>query len=38
MIIGRRKLKYFEEDLFQCHFLHHKSHMDYPGIENGPSR
>jgi hypothetical protein len=22
------KLKYWEEDLSQCHFTHHKFHMD----------
>jgi hypothetical protein len=24
----RGKLKIFEKNLFQCHFFHHKSHMD----------
>jgi len=24
----RGKLKYWEEDLSQCHFTHYKSHMD----------
>ena len=27
------KLKYLEQDLFQCHFVCHKSYMDCPGIE-----
>jgi hypothetical protein len=29
----RRKLKYTEQDIFQCHFVHCKSYMDWPGIE-----
>jgi hypothetical protein len=27
-----------EKNLSQCHSVHHKSHMDWPGIETGPPR
>jgi hypothetical protein len=31
----RRKPKYSGKHLSQCHFFHHKSHTDWPGIESG---
>ena len=33
-----RNSKHSEITLFQCHSLHHKSHVDWPGIESGLSR
>jgi hypothetical protein len=36
--IDSRKLKNSEKNLFQCHFVHHKSHMDWPGCEPRPPR
>jgi hypothetical protein len=32
----RGKLKYPEKTLSQCHFVHHKSHTDWPGIVQVP--
>jgi hypothetical protein len=34
--IYRRNLKNSEKTLSQCHFFHHKSHMDCPGREPAP--
>jgi hypothetical protein len=33
---GMGKLEYWERNLFQCHFAHHKSHMDRPTTEPEP--
>jgi hypothetical protein len=36
MISGKGKPKFQEKPmLLQCHFIYHKSFMDYPGIELG---
>jgi hypothetical protein len=34
--IDRGKLKNLEENLFHCHFVHHRLYMNYPGQELGP--
>jgi hypothetical protein len=31
------EIEVFGESLSQYHFIHHKSHMTYPGIEPGPA-
>jgi hypothetical protein len=36
--IDRGKPKYSYKNLSQCHFIHHKSHMDWTGIESPPPR
>jgi hypothetical protein len=36
--IDRGKPKYSGKNLSQCHFVHNKPHMDWTGIEPGPSR
>jgi hypothetical protein len=34
---GKRKiLKYLENELSQCYFIHHQCHMDWPEIEPMP--
>jgi hypothetical protein len=32
------KTEYSGKTMSQCYFVHHKSHMDWPGIEPGPPR
>jgi hypothetical protein len=36
ILVGETEV--FRENLPQCHFVNHKSHMSWPGIEPGPSR
>jgi hypothetical protein len=36
--IDRGKPKNSERNLSQCHLVHQKSHMDWPGLEPGPPR
>jgi hypothetical protein len=35
-MILRAKMKYCEENLSQCHFVHKKSHPNWPGFELRP--
>jgi len=35
MTLTREKLMYSEKNLYQCHSVHHKPHMDWPGIKPG---
>jgi hypothetical protein len=35
---GRKKNRSTLRKTCQCHFVHHKSHMDWLGIEPGPSQ
>jgi hypothetical protein len=34
--LGRRDVKYAKENLFRCHFVHHKSNVNHTEIETGP--
>jgi hypothetical protein len=36
MTLGLEKLKHLERNLSRYHFVHQKSHTDYPGIEARP--
>ena len=36
MINDSGKPKYSEKNLFQCHLVHHKSHVDWPRTIPGP--
>jgi hypothetical protein len=36
--IDKENPKYSKKNLSQCHFVHHKYHMDRTGIEPGPPR
>ena len=38
MIIDRAKPQYSEQKAARYHFVHHKSHTNWPGIESGPSK
>jgi hypothetical protein len=35
--IDKCKVKYAEKNLTHCHFVHNKSHVDWPGNKPGPS-
>jgi hypothetical protein len=35
-VAARERLKYCEKNLFHYHFVHSRSHTDWPGIEHVP--
>jgi hypothetical protein len=37
MILRGKNQRTLEKNLSQCHFVHHKSHMDCPGCEPRPA-
>ena len=37
MILTGVILKFLEKNLFLCHFIYHKSHMDYAGVDPRPA-
>jgi hypothetical protein len=36
--IDRENFKCYDKNLFQCHFTHHKSHVDWQGLGSEPLR
>jgi hypothetical protein len=36
MKVTRKKPKYAEKTLSQCHFVHYNFYVDWPGIETEP--
>jgi hypothetical protein len=38
LIAGKGKPKNSQKSLLQCHFVHHESHFQSPGVESGSLR